>query len=329
MYLSTLTPRQRDISRADFSDAPDLYFNYRAAHEQDDNALILWNRYIDHTPRQIYDTLTGDYGIHNMPIGVTVNDAGKFKFIILKDHDIPFESKAEFDLGTNRDILGNEIKVAPFAQGQGIGRTWLRNIVELSAAFGFKEFHFEAGLGNGGYTWAKAGAHLDRDRSRFPLHHLEERFLSETMMARLDVAKPYLDFADYGWARALCRLTNKDDIVKIAEMGDITVPRGAVKNALPVLQTFFGGLAHRPSEANADVRARDQATRLGIAFCDAAGGLHDHVSLPRFLQTESIWHAVINLADDRQMEKVGEYTGGWRTLKPVKTIRDQRLATLS
>lgn len=328
MYLSTLEKRQRDIKRSDFADAPNLYFNYCAFDEINREKTSLWNRYISYTPQQIHEVLTGGYGIEDMPISVTLDKSGKFKFSMIEDGAVPFRSKAEFNIGAEPDILSNDIKVNPLAQGQGIGRTWLRNVVELSAGFGFPEFHFAAGLQSGGHVWAKAGAYLDRDLSRSPLFRLEEQSLSQNMLARLELARPHLKTSEYGWARALCKLVNKDDIVKIAAMGDITIPRSVIENAKPVLTQFYDSLSLRPQEGSAAFRAGEESEKLLRVFDNAVGGLCEQVSLPRYLQAATSWRAVINFADDRQMERVGEYAGGWRTLKPSTNIEAKPLATL-
>lgn len=329
MYLSTLQKRQQDIRRSDFADAPHLYFNYCAFDEQSRENTGLWNRYVPYTPQQIHDVLTGGYGIEDMPVGVTLDKRGKFNFSIIKGRGVPFTASAELDIGAEPEIQGSEVRVHPRAQGRGIGRTWLRNTSELSAALGFSEFHFEAALQNGGHVWAKAGAYLDRDMSRYPLFRLEEQYLSENMLARLELAKPHLGIADYGWARTLCRLTNKDDIVKVAEMGGITVPRSVLQDAKPALADFYGALPQRLKEGSVALRVHEESGRLAQVFCDAADGLRERVSLPFYLQAVTTWRAVINFADDRQMARVGEYTGGWRTLKPSTMIEGQSLATPS
>lgn len=316
MYLSTLTQRRQDTRRADFAAAPNLYFNHCASYELERESIALWNEYIPFTPHQIYDVLVGGYGIDDMPIAVNLDKDGKFKFHILKDGDVPFSSTAEFNIGTTPDIVSNQINVDPSAQGQGIGRTWLRSMVELSTAFGFSEFHFEAGLQSGGHAWARAGAYLDRDMSRYPLHRIEERYLSENMLARLDLAKPHIDRMTHGWARVLCQLTNKDDIVKVGDIGSITVPSSVLDDAEPTMTKFYEGLSSQPNAAVAVVRAQEEANRLQRVFEDSSGGFHEHVSLSRYLQAASVWHAVVNMADDRQMERVGEYVGGWRNVAP-------------
>lgn len=323
MYLSILEPRQRDIGRADFKNAPCLLFNESCVEDLRGHDLDVWNRYIRYAPRQIYDVLTAGYGIESMPIAVTMTDDAIFRVSTIENSGVPFKAFGEFGLGRSPEVLANEIKVVPMVQGLGIGRTWFRAMVELSVAFGFSAFNFNAGLGNGGYTWAKAGAYMDRDRQRNPLYHEEAQYLSENMLARLEVAKAHIPSANYERAHALCRLACPGDMVKLAGMGDLTVPRDVLHKAKPVLVDFYSSLSlEQGGGAMTRLRTCEEYGRLVQVFNDPSGGFLKRVSLPHYLQKLSIWNAVVDFADERQMVRVGDYVGGWRYIKRVASDGD-------
>ncbi len=311
MYRSTLTSRKQSIDAAVFAEAPKLYYNYCTAAQQDAHNLAIWDQYISYTPKQIYDLITGPYGIEGMEVGVNVDDEGIFRYKISKNEITPFKADAVFALGDERKVSDNEINVDQTAQGQGIGKAWLKSMVELSAAFGFEQFNFAAGLNNGGYSWAKAGAYLDRDRSR--VYDLEQRlsFLQETITARLETVKPYINKWDCTRAEIYARLVNADDLVRISNMGSITVPKEALDSAETILQHAFSSMDafNKP-----DVRVSDQMSKLKSVFHGAANG-SEEVSLSRYLLAGTSWMGVVDFKNKTQMKYIEDYVGPWKTIK--------------
>jgi len=315
VYHSILSLREHYIDVADFEEAPNLIYNYCSPQEQDEKNLGLWERNVPLTPKQIYDRITDGYG-ENTRAGVNLNKKGEFSYFIRPDSGAieKFEIEATFRIGKRREIQESRIIVSDESQGKGIGKLWLRNMVELSAALGFDHFAFVAGLDNGGYTWAKAGAYIDDDVMRIPDPSVRTQTLSENMSARLEVAKPFLTAPQYEQAHALCSLGNTDDLVILTRMGDITLPREALQGAREKMEHVFHQLGDEDALRHVDTQER----RLTDTF-DAAARQNKAVCLPKFLLSGMLWNAVVDFTNHRQMETVGRYVGGWRTIAPEQS----------
>lgn len=318
MYRSILDKRERPVEAEDFADVPALMFNQYVADERmGQESLILWNRYIPYQPFEIYDLLTGGYGRDDLLLKVNAYESGLIEFQIDHGREESFVSRIAFKMGKTPRVEGTKIEVARDCQGQGVGRICLRNQMELAGALGFEEFTFEAGLEGGGYTWAKMGANIDRNPQRHPDYAVTDAYLSQSLLARLEAARPYLSRSDYGEARALCRITNSDDLVRLSDMGDVRVPKDVLDVSNERIHAFFTSI--EGDTHNCLVRIREEQHRIVQIFNDASyEETYSSLSLPRYLQKWTSWPAVIDFSNDRQMQRIEDYVGGLWTMERVR-----------
>lgn len=322
MYRSILNPPWEPIDVSDFKDAPNLVLNgiFDANERPDEHALDLWNRHVGHSPAQIYDLFAGGFGQENIRLDIDVDEGGLVKLDINEENGKGFLTKLWLLTGDSPDILYSKIYVNENAQGMGIGRTAMRNKVEIAATLGFTAFPFEAGLDNGGHVWAKMGGHLDRDQERVPFYKDYEEQLSLCLTARLEAARPFIGKENYEKAFTLCQLQRPDDLVALAQMGGIVVPKSVVDEACAVLpRVYYGAIGDGFAT---DAKVKHEIKNLSSMFYGPASGETDYVRFPHYMQNETVWSGVFDFADDAQMEYVGNYVGGWRILEqePVRQL---------
>ena len=316
MYRSVLDQRLEPIDPQAFEAAPNLVFNHYAAGEKaDEYSLGLWDRLVPYTPEQIYNLFAGGYDQDNIVVDIKAFETGKVTFEIEHDEDAAFISRLQLNLGVKTQVYSSKVVVDPDSQGQGIGRMSMRNWIETAAAFGFPEFSFDAAMDDGGYVWAKMGAHLDRNIERQPFYEDEEEALSRSLNARLEAARPFIEQASYEQARVLCQIRKPDDLVRLSAMGDILVPREAVDEAMSAVPQFFMNVLNDTRECARAVKA--ELANLSSVFHNVGQGACEYVSLPAFLKKKTVWAGVVDFADVAQMERVGDYLCGWRTMEPV------------
>ncbi|PZQ45780.1 MAG: hypothetical protein DI551_06475 [Micavibrio aeruginosavorus] len=317
VYRSTLSPRERSIDRASFEDAPHLSFNhYSAGDSIDSNTIDLWERSIPYTPLQMYEVFTAGYDQENVEVNLNIFPSGMLQFKIEHEEDGRkiFTSALSIYTTLCRSIHGSKVVVDPDHQGQGIGRTSMRNWIETAAAFWFEAFSFEAAMDDGGLVWAKMGAHLDRDEERQPHYVSEEEALFHVLNARLEAARPFIGRENYEIAREYCRIQEPDALVQLAAMGDVVVPReAAVEAEQAVMRYYLYALGGAKDVIRA---AKQEISHLASIFNPKGQGSYEYVSLSAFLQKKIMWSGVVGFSNTKQMEDVGEYLYGWNTLEP-------------
>jgi hypothetical protein len=191
--------------------------------------------------------------------------------------------------------------------------------VETAAALGFEKFAFDAALDNGGHAWARMGAHLDRDEDRLAEYQHYEEELSLCLTARLEAARPYIGKDNYKKAFTLCQLQKPDDLVSLAYMGDLVVPKTVLDDVCTVLpRVYYSSVG---DDLGTQKRVQAEIGRLSSMFYDSAAGQTDYVRFTHFMQNATEWSAVFDFADDAQMEFVGNYIGGWRTMEQTSVRR--------
>lgn len=315
MYHSILGHREQRISARDFQNAPHLVFNHYAADQKpDDYALGLWERFVPFTPRQVYDLFASDYEQEDVVVNLNAFESGKLLFEINEENQ--FLSRLEIRTGDAPAIIKSRIVVEPEAQGKGTGRNSMRNWMETTAAFGFSEFYFDASMHDGGNVWASMGAHLDRDKTRERFFEINEKILSQSLCARLAAVQPFISEEAFEKARSLCQLTRADDLVSLSSMNDIAVSREVMFDAPSLIAEFFE--KHIADPAICARNVRKELGNLSLIFENEGRGDLNQVSLPAYLRRETSWPAVVDFSDDAQMEQVGHYVYGWRTLESVQ-----------
>lgn len=308
-YRSTLPRRTRPIEAADFKRAGALivHANSFSVPDSMDGELNVWDRTIPFLPQTVQklyeDIFQTDINLEihflkehdNKPVD------GFFAVSVSSPDDVEFKGSVRFLHGRKLDQEGSSFEVVPKARGNGLGKAWLKSMVELTLAFGNEDLKFQAASENGSFTWGKAGVPMDMA----PEKGEKRANLSKMVIGRLEAIRPYISSSDYHTARAMARFTMKHDINRLASMTAV-VPV-AVLEDLHKAESVEGQKPHL-------VRAFESAALQGR-----------ELSLPRFLLSYTGWDARIDFSKETEMETIGNYLGGWKTIEPVRGQPVQQL----
>ncbi len=183
------------------------------------------------------------------------------------------------------------MEVAQHAQRHGLGRKLMRNQIEFFFAAGFREFGIIAGLGVGGYAWARCGfLPTDTEGESFSVH--ARRYAQD----RYDAIAPLLAPEERACVEPYLPLQKRRDIWALAD-SDIDLSSR--------LHTVFA----KPLEGSADQRTIQSALRAEFQKRAAEG---KRISLGQVLLVGSHWKGILDMTDPEQMTRVGQYVGGWK-----------------
>lgn len=313
-YQSTLPRRTRPAEARDF-----FCENFRidgVPVEQKVGHVDLhwWNAHIPLMPADFASLFSENFG-GGIKINIELDGSGFTLY--LKSSEGKFEGSAEFLSGRTKEIRNahSTFQIAPESQGQGIGKLWLKSLVELSVAMGDSAYRFYAGMDNGAYSWASMGIPMDMA----PEIAEKRAFQSERMMARIDALKDFLPVYDYGIARSFCRLSSEDDIVNFVryevplpnEIGTILEePGSSIFESLK--KSFDEKCAAKPTRTS----AYDERGSMKDAFKASVVQKKDF-TLARCTLSCTLWPAIIDFNNERRMEKIGSTLGGWNTIRPL------------
>lgn len=322
MYQSILKKRTRDVRREDFDVAPHFHFGRPFHSAATDRDISLWNKIFPYFPRQIYglfaDSFETDVSVKFVldqaeSISIQITSRGLKKFGVTT-----YFYPNDIDMPSN-----GTIEVVPEFQGKGIGKKYLRARTEFNVAMGVPCNKFTAELGNGGYTWARAGAHLDFDewRTSYPTR---QKFLSQRLIMRLESIKDQIDPGVFLFAKALCRVVAKNDLARLAQIRErLHVPektdwKSISQSAIGEnIRSFFS--VHSDGFDSPNDRANHECMALCRVF-EGAVLRNTDVTVPAYLLSGTSWPAIIDYSNISQMHDIGEYVGGWKTIVPVREL---------
>ncbi len=293
-YRSMLPQKTRPVEQSDFIDLEGclLLDGRRPSEGFFSNTLDRWDDQIPFYPKDIVKLLSNNFADN---VGVNISLLGRqFE---LKVHSMVSPSFSSSVLIKQRDVEKFEINVSPMCQSKGIGRRLMASVMELSIALGHKNLNFYAGLSNGCYTWSKMGAHIDMsyrtEESRDTLFH--------EIISRLEVLKNTILPADvYQEALSYAYLSKKDDLHNLAKMTAI------------VSEDVFNDALYKQAYPTTPVTLKtcfQRCVEQGTQF-----------TLGRYLLSGGHIPVVIDYADIAQMESIGNYLGGWKTIESVPTL---------
>ena len=201
------------------------------------------------------------------------------------------------------DVKGQTVKpgnlsVAEKWQGQGIGRTALRNQIELFALNGARFFEITAGNENGASSWAKM-IPLDEDR----LPDFEDELI-DTIRLRLDLLESLdvLPLDVISDARDYAMFNASSDLKHLAEMD---------YDVFEEISSFF-------DPHNDEITlTRSQAEQVAVEFGEqmrSASRQGEKLPLSRLLLAGTKWPGKLDLQDPGQMRNVEDYAGSFRYL---------------
>lgn len=313
-YRSILAKRTADVKAADFDAVPWLDLAYlkkeRKKRKPLKSSLVgFWNNTIPYTPTQIYDLFRDGHN-DGILLSVKLNEIAQCRTELFPV-STGWGGYCDFVLADQKLVGENKIVVLPEHQGKGTGKAWLKNNVEFAGAMEFSNFPFVASLENGGYTWAKIGAHIDHSNND-PM----VQTLRQVLQGRLGIVRPFLDTAECARLEELCEVKREDDLVTMTrEFGHTMIPFIDDPDIGKVLTPFY---KKNPLPAQ-DMKKWLVEEREGIqlAFNAAARQEMKTISLPRIMLNRTSWPAIVKFFNEPHMNYIGNNIGGWNTLVPA------------
>lgn len=322
-YQSIFKRRTSPVRAQDFADCANLVVNKKPATEADrltEDALASWNHYFPLYPQDVCVLFT-----QNFPQEVNLHmGLGKkgVTFALHGDGPLPTQIEGTIEYAMNRmsnapRIGDTFIAVHPDLRGKGLGKSWIRSVLELCIALEEPEFCFRAGLANGAYTWAHLGAHIDMNASE-----ADRRYQSIRMLGRLDVLKDFISEQEYKTTCHHCKLRSEGAIQKMAA-NQAMVP----SEAWAALQSADGGqkllermenfFKNNPLAGHApDVAAISEILFICKAF-ESACERDRPATLSECLLMNTAYDAKYDFGNARQMNFVTQKLGGWKTIQPI------------
>lgn len=322
-YRSILPQRTRSIEAEDFRRELNLSVHANgfgfAGSGIPDAELLLWNRMMRVSPAGLSRIYAEAF---QRPINLEVHFLSKYNrqpvdthFGINVDGD-DFFGSVKFLEGRKLESEGSSFEVNPDARGNGLGKAWLKSMVELTLVFGNEDLKFLAGSENGAYAWGKAGVPMNMA----PEQSDKRTNLSRTVIRRLEAVRPFLSPADYSLARDLARFSMKDDINRLAAMTAV-VPIAVLDD----LRAKDSVICNRLAESYALRCSADGEKLYLVRAFEGAAKQGRELSLPRFLLSHTGWEARVDFSNAGEMQTIGAYLGGWKTIMPKSRDRDLAL----
>jgi hypothetical protein len=256
----------------------------------------LWKRYIPMTEKQAGAILGRDLP-GNVRFSIEFGEDGKAEFSLFTKEKIFSDSRSvDFKKAV---LLPGYLKCS--RQGKGIGRIAMRNQIEFFRACGIRRFEITAGLEAGGYSWARFGFLPEKiSDPRFDEHarrHVRDRY--EAIESLLDADEKL------GLSR-IVKLRRRKDIWRLA---DAPVDVG------PRLSALFNKTASGKTECREPLKtlfkvlADDRVIKDTVEERIAA---RKPLFIGRLLLSGAFWDGVMNFDNKEQMERAGNYVGGWK-----------------
>lgn len=253
------------------------------------------------SPHLIYQVLQRDLQ-GDLTAEMAIYEAGEElnTFLSIAGHH---EDEEIFNDLRDYDVKGQTVKpgnlsVSEKWQGQGIGRTVLRNQIELFALNGARFFEITAGNENGASSWAKM-IPLDEDR----LPDFEDELI-DTIRLRIDLLESLdvLPLDVISDARDYAMFNASSDLKHLAEMD---------YDVFEEISSFF-------DPHNDEITlTRSQAEQVAVEFGEqirSASRQGEKLPLSRLLLAGTKWPGKLDLQDPGQMRNVEDYAGSFRYL---------------
>lgn len=329
-YRSILPQRTRPIEAADFRCASTLSVHAHSFAVPDslDGELSAWNRTIPFLPKTLLKFYRDTFGTSvNLEVHFLAEydelSTDDFFSLNVDSPDDSFFGSVKFLEGKKLENEGSSFEVQPSARGNGLGKAWLKSMVELALAMGNGDLKFQASSQNGAYTWGKAGVPMNMA----PEQSNKRINLSRMVIGRLEAVRPFLSPSDYDLAKTLARFTAKDDINRLAAM-DVIVPPFVLDDLREkdssVCDRMMEFHTLHPSLTKPKFLVKSEKVLLPAAF-EAAAKQGRQLSLPRFLLAFQTWEARIDFSNAGEMQTIGAYLGGWKTIMPTSRDHDPAL----
>lgn len=192
----------------------------------------------------------------------------------------------KFDLASGIAYPG-DLVVRNDTQYQGWGRLILRNQIEFFHAAGLRKMEINAAREAGAYSWARMGF--------LPEMPLDAGFQRD-LKRRYELISPFLDMTAAS-ASLPVTLLRAQDLWAVAD---------AATDVAPLLPDFFKTAAQSFSGID-----KETSNTISVLFAARLAQGHK-VTLGQFLLAGQSYRAFIDLGDAAQLQRAGNYAGGWR-----------------
>jgi len=304
----TAPVRNKSITDEDFgkSLSPRLKYYFQAAWEDQTpvEKIKLWNRFIPVAPDKAFEILTRDLP-DDTEIVLKLEDDGSGRIDV--DSDEKFNEGRDFDI-KKKTLKAGMIRVKDGYQGKGYGRFILRNEMEFFHALGIRKFKVTASLDNGGYTWARMGF--------LPVKDDDFKGTAREVRESIKALKPLLSDEEKQKLKNWGAFRRRTDMWKVA---DADIDLG------PRLSRLFNKAAQGAEEEEPKKSVRkarelvdalkDHFSKAVFDYMKTQAEKNGSVMIGRVLLTGTSWDGEIDMDNVKQMERVGNYTGGWRYLE--------------
>ncbi len=208
-----------------------------------------------------------------------------------------------------------EMRIDARHQGQRIGSTILRNYIQLGHVIpNIDFFYIKAGLGNGAYSWARAGV---------PMMFSKEtpQKITGNVKLRVLALKNFIDSKVFDVVLKLAKFDSTYDIVDIAKLDfeiDLSlIPDSEHDQDSPYSQAYIDSCVSL-NYTNDEIKLllKNEIIRLKELkkYCLNSGV---KLTLGKFLLTGDKYQGLIEFKDPITMHNIDKYVGGFSKLEPV------------
>lgn len=232
-------------------------------------------------------------------VDVTIDEKGKGVFNLAvrtldKKGDVIVSDKRELDF--NDGHVGTGWFVTDEAwQGRGVGRTLMRNEIELAYRCGLRRMDILAGLTNGGYSWARFGF-----LPVFANH-------PATLKFKVGLLKDEVSPATGAVLKSVAALDEKKHLWTLADIDE---------DIVPALDRIFNGKAAPQTYAFLDEekKAKTNAGHLHRLDEMRKAAVVEGKPLPfgRTLLSSHAWDGYMDFSDQEQLRRAAAYAGGFQ-----------------
>lgn len=318
VYRSIFAQRTRPVEPRDFASVPDMVVTtVQGSINTPKSNMEKWENRVPFLPQDIHAVFHASFG-DEAGLRVEFDEQNPRATTLKITHgssvDPLYSGILFFEHGFHQ-MPDSSIRVTPGYQGRGIGKKWFRFANEICALSGFDKRTFMASTENGGYTWARAGAHLDGSVYASP----KREHVLETLVSRLDVIKPYIPIKTYRSVYPYCRLLAPDDVCRIAD-NDYVLPSDFCDDMSKQGNTrFMHDLKKHFNDHSEEALTAFQTHAENVT--KNACAQNKPLTLGRFLLTGTSWHAQVDFSNAAQMQRIGNYIGGWKTIAPHDDLK--------
>ena len=249
----------------------------------------------------------------------TIDFIDYVKQVTVKGRDDSFEFRLRFNEEDYLDI--DWVKVDPNNAPYGVGRTVIRNAVDLASRLGFQTAYIDAQDFNGGYAWAKCGFKLKANAEGHD-KKVNDRFI-EALSIKAEAMRDYLD-------RQECKVL--EDLYPASRLYEVAnMDRDIMSNLQEIWQEYhslddrYAYISEFINNTQRKSRTRVISEFEGENFFDQMRRENREIKLGQFLLLGMSWIGEIDLSDEEQLKRLDNYVDQVKNVPAGATPRTRAL----